>query len=262
VLLLHGLGGRASVWDPLAQAFAEGTGTEGLTAPGQGAPDQGETRDVELWDVELPWRTLGDTGWSHTGDPGLMVVEAVDAVDDTEVVVAHSYAANLLLEEYASGRLAPRPTLLLSPFYRASPEAFDWKTISYYLNEFHQTFAEALRLGDTGRYPEKHRSWMAERLRDHIGPYGWTRFFTTYLGTPFLDLAAIRAPVLVLTGESDIAARPADGRALAAALPDGRYVELDSCGHFPMLERTARVARAVSELLGTARHQADTGAVS
>ncbi|MGW7362911.1 alpha/beta fold hydrolase [Streptomyces sp. NPDC054841] len=239
-VLLHGLGGRSAVWDRFV---------EEMTDP------------IGLRAVELPWRTLGDPGWSHTGEPGRAVTDAVGTAD---VVVAHSYSANLLLEEYASGRLAPRPTVLMSPFYRSSPGDFDWTTISFYLNEFHQTFLEALRLGDTGRYPEAHRVWMAGRLRDHIGPYGWMRFFTSYLHTPFLDLDVIEAPVLVLTGAADIAARPDDGRALAAALPDGRYVQVDGCGHFPMLERPALMARTVSDFLGAvrrpggARHRAPT----
>jgi pimeloyl-ACP methyl ester carboxylesterase len=228
VVLLHGLGGRSTVWDDFAERVAV---------------------PVELWEVELPWRTFGDSRWSHQGDPGDAIAEAVG---NAQAVVAHSYSASLLLEQYSAGRLEPRPSVLVSPFYRASPDDFDWTTISYYLNEFHQTFLEALRMGDTAAYPEARRAWLAEQLRGQVGPYGWMRFFASYLNTPFLDLAAIGSPTLVLTGELDIAAPPTDGRRLAAALPDARFVELARCGHFPMVQQPADFAREVSAFLRTA----------
>jgi len=239
VLLLHGLGGRPGAWD----RFAEHT-----------------TGPLELWDVELPWHGMGGSEWSHPrgsggGDPVNVLVELVArgaAGEPFDALVAHSYSANLLVEALTAGLVAPRPAVLVSPFYRPSPLDFDWPAISYYLNEFHLTFVEALRVGETARFPDSHRTWMAMRLRDQIGPYGWMRFFETYLRSPFLDLGAVTTPVLVLTGDTDVAARPDDGRAIAAALPFGRFTLVEGCGHFPMMERPGRTAQLVSEFLSLA----------
>ena len=44
------------------------------------------------------------------------------------------------------------------------------------------------------------------------------------------DLASIRNPVLIVTGEKDGATPPALGRALAERLPDARFVELKESG--------------------------------
>lgn len=229
VLLLHGLGGKPSVWERFAER----------------ADDR-----LELWDVELPWQgTLAGSDWSHTADPVAILTEAIE--DSFDVLVAHSYAANLTAEALARGLIRPRPAVLVSPFYRPSPRDFDWTTITYYLNDFHRTFVEALRVGDTGRYSEAHRTWMAMRLRDQTGPYGWMRFFETYLRSPFLDLAAIRTPALVIGGETDIAARIADVRAMASGLPCGRFVAFDAAGHFPMVEQPDRFASVVHEFLAT-----------
>ncbi|MEU7134361.1 alpha/beta hydrolase [Streptomyces sp. NPDC046261] len=230
VLLLHGLGGRATVWDPFARR-AEGR--------------------YELWAADLPWRAMSDNrGWAAHPDPARYLVDLVG--EEYDAVVAHSYAANLLTEATAAGRIAPRPTVVISPFHRASPRDFDWSVISYYLNDFHRVFQEALEVGETRRYAKAHRDWMALRLRDQVGPYGWVRFFDTYLRSPFLDLGAVRSPLLVLSGEKDIAARPEDGRALAAGVPRARFETVAGCGHFPMVERPGLVTRLVCDFLSAA----------
>ncbi|MFJ8311750.1 MULTISPECIES: alpha/beta fold hydrolase [unclassified Streptomyces] len=238
VLLLHGLGGKPSVWAPFAA--------------------RADVR-LELWDAELPWRAMsGGEGWGSLPEPARCLADLVD--DRYDAVVAHSYAANLLTEAIASGRVAPRRTVLISPFYRSSPQDFDWSVISYYLNDFHRVFEEALEVGETARFAKAHRDWMALRLRDRIGPYGWMRFFESYLRTPFLDLGAVRSPLLVLSGEKDIAARAEDGRALAAAVEGARFELLEGCGHFPMVEAPGRVTRLVCDFLAAepclARHVA------
>ncbi|MFD5929951.1 alpha/beta fold hydrolase [Streptomyces sp. NPDC060333] len=234
VLLLHGLGGKASVWDRFVPRAAP---------------------ELELWDVELPWAAMAESdGWGSLPDPAQFLVDLVNGGDDGEgpafdAVVAHSYAANLLTEAYADQRIAPRPTVLISPFHRSSPRDFDWSVISYYLNDFHRVFEEALAVGETAKYTKAHRDWMALQLRDRIGPYGWMRFFENYLRSPFLDLAAVRAPLLVLSGARDSAARPEDGRTLAGGVPGARYELLDGCSHFPMLEQPELVAGLVSGFL-------------
>ncbi len=238
VLLLHGLGGKPSVWDPLV-ARSDGR--------------------LELWDAHLPWRAMTDgADWGALPDPGRWVRDLVD--EGYDAVVAHFYAANLLTEALAAGQPAPRRTVLISPFYRPNPEDFDWSVISYYLNDFHRAFEEALAVGETARFARAHRDWMARRLRDRIGPYGWMRFFESYLRTPFLDLTAVRTELLVLSGAQDIAARAEDGRALAGAVRGARFELLEECGHFPMVEAADRVTRLVCDFLAAdpcpARHAA------
>jgi pimeloyl-ACP methyl ester carboxylesterase len=238
VLLLHGLGCRTTMWD----RFAGLAGAE-----------------LELWDVELPWHGVENERWSHSEDNVGQLVHAIGADDGFigfDAVVAHSFSANLLLEAYARRLVVPRPSVLAGPFYRSTPNGFDWSTISYYLNDFHLIFAEALRMGDGQRYSPDDQELMARRLRDQLGPYGWTRFFDAYLRSPFLDLAAVDGPALVVVGDRDIAAGSDGAQALAASLPFGEFALIDHCGHFPMLERPERFARAVSDFLDTVpRHR-------
>ncbi|WP_434449391.1 alpha/beta fold hydrolase [Lentzea sp. E54] len=231
VLLLHGLGCKTTVWDSLVDRMPP---------------------TAELWEVELPWHGIDSGDWSHIGDQIEPVVCAVEAQPGFDAVVAHSFSAALLLEAYCTGKLAPRPSVLVSAFYRPRPRDFTWHTISHYLNDFHRIFAEALRVGEASRYAERQRMALAVSIRDQVGPYGWMRFFESYLRTPFLDLSGVTAPQLVLTGDSDIAADPSDGRALADGLPDGRFELIEQCGHFPMLEQPEFFARAVSDFFDAA----------
>jgi pimeloyl-ACP methyl ester carboxylesterase len=236
VLLLHGLGGGPTVWDRLVTHAAD---------------------PLELWCAKLPWHGSGGRDWSRRLDPVDVVADVVRADGSGpgfDAVVAHSYATSLLVEAFASGRVASRPAVLISPFYRSDPADFDWATISYFVNNFHLPFAEALRISAASRFPQTHRDRMAMHVRDRIGPYGWMRFFDSYLRSPFIDLAAVVSPMLALTGSADNTARPEDGRALADALPQGRFHLLAGCGHFPMLEQPSLLARLLLDFLSTIPH--------
>lgn len=231
VLLLTGLAGSPNLWRPYAYRA-----------------DQSQ----ELWVADLPWTGLGVPDWSCPGgSPTKAIGAALAAVPGrVEVIVAHSFAANALLE-FLVDRVPSqlRAVVLVSPFYRTSPEAFDWADISYYLNEFHRILSEGLRVSTRQESSAEMLHEMALRLRDRIGPYGWMRFFDAYLRTPFLDVSKLNLPVLVIGGERDFAAPVAEVRTLAARLPAARSASSGSCGHFCMTEDPAWFARTVVDFL-------------
>ncbi|WP_406200628.1 alpha/beta hydrolase [Kitasatospora sp. NBC_01560] len=243
VLLLHGLAANDTVWDAVLPALPA---------------------DFQLWTARLPWRTetVADGFGAGFGDDGLRapLAEALAAVPGgPEVVVAHSMAANVLLDLLAGpgadgdapGRGGIRALVLVSPFYRRRADEFDWDTISYYLNDFHLIMEEGIRAHSGDRIPADLRRAMGERVRDRVGPYGWFRFFDLYLRTPALATDRITLPTLVLAGGTDFAARPGEAVALAAALPDARCLVLPGSGHFPMLDAAQRFAAAVSDFVHT-----------
>jgi pimeloyl-ACP methyl ester carboxylesterase len=63
------------------------------------------------------------------------------------------------------------------------------------------------------------------------------------------QLASIRVPTLVLAGAQDQLVPPAESRAMAAAIPGARLVEVEGSGHLPTLERPAETLRALEEWL-------------
>ena len=66
-------------------------------------------------------------------------------------------------------------------------------------------------------------------------------------------LAAIRVPTLVLVGREDAITPPEHAKALVAAIPGARYVEVPDCGHLSTLERPEAVTAALAEFLGELR---------
>ncbi|MER5215277.1 alpha/beta fold hydrolase [Streptomyces sp. NPDC002838] len=225
VTLLHGLAGSTRLWDRCRAEAPEG---------------------VRITAADVDWPFDGTARPGLPGDPARLVGHVARGTR-AQVVVAHSFAANALLEHLASKDASPlRGAVLVAPFYRPRPQDFDWETISYYFNQFHLILEEGLHVSAGGRLDPAVRHAMALRVRESVGPYGWMDFFGAYLRTPALPLHRIRLPVLIVTGQDDRAAPPSDARNLARALPTARLDVLPSCGHFPMAER----ARSFTRLLG------------
>ncbi|GGS36243.1 alpha/beta fold hydrolase [Actinokineospora fastidiosa] len=224
--------------DPVADHFASPTPHLIDTAPGQSPPAPGASPH-ENNAIEHAFGVANEysTGVKRTGQGDL-------------VVVAHSFSANLLLSLLdRTPELGVGGIVLVSPFYRAEPEGFEWADIARYLNDFHLIMEDGIRAQGGQRLSPGVRRELALRVRDLVGPYGWTRFFQTYLATPWLRLDRVTTPVLVLSGENDFAALPAEARALAAALPNARARVLPDCGHFLMAERPERFAAEITRFV-------------
>ncbi|MBM0232567.1 alpha/beta hydrolase [Micromonospora sp. STR1_7] len=191
--------------------------------------------------------TLAGRRWRTTD----VVAEALAGVPrGADVVIAHSFAANAVLELLC--RRVPdrlQAVVLVSPFYRATPERFHWSDISYYLNDFHRILAEGIRVSAAHPPPNEVVEQMALRLRERVGPYGWMRFFDSYLRTPFLDLSGVLVPVLVIGGRRDLAVPIEDVEALAEALPAGRLARVAASGHFAMVEHPPWFTSVVQDFL-------------
>lgn len=228
VLFVHGLASNATIWDHGVELGVQGH---------------------EVWTADLPWSREGHPGWAETVDTAMWLSQAVAEVPGrVDVVVAHSFAASLLLD------LATRPgaehilpgiqgLVFVSPFYRPRTTDFTWDTLHYYLDGFGLIMAEGIRIAAAGRHiDEDIRIGMANRVLERVGAYGWVRFFDSYLRTPHLDVDRIEIPCCVISGADDRAATPSDSHALNDVLRDSRVYELNGCGHFPMAEQPQKFA--------------------
>ncbi|MGC5542709.1 alpha/beta hydrolase [Streptomyces griseus] len=238
MLLLHGLGNSATVWDAFLAHRPAGQ---------------------ELWTADLPWRGAGDGGWHRAPDATRWLAEALDGVPGgAGTVVAHSFSAlqtlALLDRELDAGRdpferYGIEGLVLVSPFYRRTAEEFDWDSMTRYPAEFERIMEEGIRVHSGGRLDPEIQLSMARRVCDRIGPYGWLRFVDSYLRTPWLRPGRIRVPVAVVCGALDIAVDPAEGRDLTADLPDAYIRVLTDCGHFLMTERPAEFSSVVGDFV-------------
>lgn len=240
LLLLHGLGNSSSVWRACVPHLPDG---------------------FEVWSADMPWRGEGVASWHHTPDVTRWLGEALERIPGgVDVVVAHSFAAITTLS-YLDGELnrgadpfaryGIRGLVLVSPFYRRSPQDFTWDAMTRYLEEFHLIMEEGIRVHSGGRLAEDVQRDMARRVCDRVGPYGWMRFVDGYLRTPWLRADMIDVPTAVVCGERDFAVSPEEGRALAADMPLAGVRVLPDCGHFLMVERARDFAGVVAEFVET-----------
>ena len=77
----------------------------------------------------------------------------------------------------------------------------------------------------------------------------WDRVFENLDYRPLLR--AIRCPTLILAGAHDFICGPVWNRALAAAIPGARYVEIARAGHLPQYEAPDAVTAAIEVWLAT-----------
>jgi pimeloyl-ACP methyl ester carboxylesterase len=232
---LHGLGASHPVWDRLVAGLPE---------------------DVEAWTFGLPWDATQGYAWALAPEPRVWLERAVGLLPTPpDVLVAHSFGANVLLDHVvAHGATGLDGLVLLSPFYRPSPDAFSWAVISHYLNDFTDLLAAGIAARSGAAPSPDVLAAMAEKVRDRISPYGWMRFFELFTATPTLDLAAVTVPCLILGGDRDTASYPEDNRNLARRLRRGSVEILAHTGHFAMVDDPARVGALVGDFLRSRRH--------
>jgi pimeloyl-ACP methyl ester carboxylesterase len=235
-VFLHGMGMGADVWFPLQEALAGQLRTSFLT---------------------LPWDGNQGALWGRAAEPAAWVEAGLALLPSTpDLVVAHSFAANALLEYLAgparrlAGAARPQAVVLVSPFYKADPEVVEWRVLSHHVNRFFDLLQEGLEVSaGQARTDPGTRAAVAAKVRERVGVYGWYEFLRLLLRTPFLDLGALTLPVLVLGGAADIACEAGDCERLAAALPQGRAALSPAAGHFCMAQDAGWFVRSLRELV-------------
>jgi pimeloyl-ACP methyl ester carboxylesterase len=59
-------------------------------------------------------------------------------------------------------------------------------------------------------------------------------------------------PTIVLAGDQDVISPPAEGQAIAAAIPGARFVSIPASGHLTPMERPGAVAAALGDFFAAA----------
>lgn len=237
VLLLHGWGFSAGVWDDLASRLAPRLRAHVPDLPGYGAEPACAPYTLDTLAAAVARaapRRCHVVGWSLGG----------------EVALAWALRAP---------RQVRRLVLIGTTPCFASRPGWSCATAPAVLREFGRSLA-ADRAGTLARFisvqarGDARAQRFAGVLRAASERSATDEVLAAGLGV-LLDadlrqeVSRVGQPALVLHGARDRIVPPAAGRRLAAALPDARFVLLRSCAHAPFLSQPDRVARALREFL-------------
>ncbi|WP_326686083.1 MULTISPECIES: alpha/beta hydrolase [unclassified Streptomyces] len=239
VLLVHGLCSNSTVWSPFVT--------------------RADPR-CELWEADMPWRGTGVRDWTLRSVEEWVDLAVSRVPGGVDVLMAHSFGTSTVLswldqqitgphDALVAGGRKLRGAVLVSPLYRATSDDFDWESIAYYLNNFDRILATGMRAHRKAPGVSERQLAVALKVRDFIGPYGWIRFFDTYLRMPQIRTRQMPMPFLIVGGERDFVAFPTDARALGASLPDASVHILPRNEHFPMVASAESFASLTNTFL-------------
>jgi pimeloyl-[acyl-carrier protein] methyl ester esterase len=245
LVLLHGWSLNLGVWQELARRLARHFRVIAIDLPGHGSSDwdpKASTPAAQAWRVHETLAPLTERyallGWSLGGQFALDLAAAMPAGIERLALISTT-------PKFASGpgwRCGTAPTLIARLAERLSGEG-------------ERAVDEFLALQVRGSAPRTAARVLAT-LRAALSVHGRALPEALASGLERLrhgDLRAalplVRVPALVIAGESDRIIRPAAARALAAALPRARYVQIAGAAHAPFLSHPVQFARLLGRFL-------------
>jgi pimeloyl-[acyl-carrier protein] methyl ester esterase len=243
LVLLHGWGLNLRVWDGLTRELAKSFRVIAVDLPGHGRSpwnSKARTPAEQAWQVHASLATRSDRysllGWSMGGQIAIDLAAAMPGSVERLVLVATTprFAAS---EDWPHGM--PAGTLE--------------KLATQLRTNYKRTVSEFLELQVRGSAASD--KVLAE-LHASLFSHGEAHPKALVAGLNTLEssdlrsmLSLVRAPTLVLAGQYDRVTLPGASRALADALPDGRYFEFRRAAHAPFLSHTTEFAALVTEFL-------------
>ncbi len=245
VVLLHGWGLNVRVWDPLAAALGNRFRLIAVDLPGHG---------LSPWSAHCT-SAQGQVQWiSATVAPLLG--------HTSFTLLGWSLGAELALQ-WAAARPQGLKRLVLfaaTPRFTSAP---DWphgapaerldRLAEGLRTDYRRTVSEFLELQVRGSVSGEA---VLAQLRAALFAHGEARTEALAGGLTVLretDLRSvvggIEIPALIVAGQYDRVLLPAASRALAAALPDARYVEVRRAAHAPFLSHADEMAGLMNEFL-------------
>jgi len=235
VLFVHGAGFDHTLWTMPARYFAR----QGLNVVAVDLPGHGRSQGDALTTIEAMAAWLDE------------LLAALDI--ESAAVVGHSMgslAALAMAADYPDrvSRLVLLGTAIPMPVSDMLLDAARDKVASAI--DMANTWSHSLHGRQGGNFNPGISMMMAEqRLLERAGPGVYHADFAACNGfTNGDDCAArVKAQTTVILGLEDKMTRPASSRAVAAAIPGSRVVELEGCGHSMLSEEPNRVLDALIE---------------
>lgn len=245
LVLLHGWGMNLRVWDELAWTLARRFRLIAIDLPGHGLSDWDGAACTPAAQTFRVHETLAPLttryhllGWSLGGQFALDLAAAMPAGVERLILVAttprflagpgwRSGLKAAALERLAA-QVRADPAQAVSGFLNSQVRGLAPRTARRVL----ERLRTALERGGAA-HPQA-LAWGLERLR---------------LGDLRPQLSQVRAPTLVVAGQVDRITPPQGSKALAEALPKGRFRQLRGAGHVPFLSHRERFLAALDGFL-------------
>lgn len=229
LLLLHGWGGQADSFAPVALAFADCRHVYSLDFPGFGESSVPETP----WDVTDYMNCLA--AW--------MQAQGLSHCD----IIAHSFGCRVTILLAAT-----HPELVGKLVLTGAAGLIPRRTLKYHLKVKSYKLMKKLA-GCTGltRLLKKLGIDLEEKVRSRSGSDDYRALPESMRGT-FVRvvnqdlrgyLPSIQASTLLIFGDGDTATPPEFGRIMEKEIPDAGLIIFENAGHFAYLEKGADFAR-------------------
>jgi len=245
LVLLHGWSLNLRVWDGLVRELAPRFRVITIDLPGHGRSDwdpRASTPAAQAWRVHETLAPLTQRytllGWSLGGQLALDLTAALPAGVERLALIATT------------------PKFLKSPNWRCgTPRPLLARLVHRLHSEGERAVCDFLALLARGSSPGT-TARVLSKLRAALRTHGAARPEALSAGLARLRdgdlrkaLPMVRVPALVIAGQRDRIIRPAASRALAAALPNARYVEVAGAAHAPFLSHPVQFLRQLNGFL-------------
>jgi pimeloyl-ACP methyl ester carboxylesterase len=243
LVMVHGFGGDKETWLLTAPLLRRKRGIVAIDLPGHG-----RSSDVDDADIATPRRHA-------TAVLGVLDALAIPRA----IIVGNSLGGGIALRIAADTPDRVAAMVLIAstgPWSHATDEARSWAESDNPLipgasDAAMRAFMERVTEKPPAvpkaviRYVTARRSARSERLRRLFGHFIQARGAEAIPS----ELAAIRAPTLVIHGERDRVIDVSSAHKLARGLPASTLYVLPGIGHVPQLEAPGRVARIIDRYL-------------
>ena len=235
VVLLHGLGSSANVWEPQVRALSDRFTMLRYDLEGAGRSPYAGTLSIDSW-----------------------VDDLAAILDASEIAkarfVGHSLGT-LILQHFAVRHPQRVEKLALLGVNRAPPEARRQairERVAKVRAEGIDSIVDGIVKGGLSPHTFANKPEVVAFVREMLTRQpveGYARSCEAMGAATAADIANIACPVLVVSGRDDGVSPVAIGEGLAAELPSAKFLVLEQCGHWHPIEQPAAVNGALNGFL-------------
>jgi pimeloyl-ACP methyl ester carboxylesterase len=233
LIMVHGLGGCSNVFQPQLKALAARFRVIRPDLPGSGrTPPNGEASIAGFVEKLVRMARVLGAEKSHW--------------------IGHSMGT-IMCQHVATERPSMARSLALFGPLVAPPEANRQALrgrAAQARSEGMAPIAEAIVEGATSADTKANQPVVAAFVRELLmrqPPEGYAQSCEALAAASPADIERIRVPTLLVTGDEDAIAPPANVRAMQARIGESRIMVFNRCGHWTTLERAAECSGALRE---------------